>query len=313
MTTASARKSRAGKGTRSDAELERRALAAYWGMAVGDALGATVEFLIPREIRQRYGIHDQICGGGWLHLPKGQVTDDTEMALALGDAILADQGVQPLTIADRFDRWLRSRPRDVGNTVRRGILHYRNTGGAEVPESSDAGNGACMRTLPVALAMLFSAPDSIAQASIAQAHVTHNNPLSDAACLAVIEMVQSGMKGTDKVALLNGPIARLRASSPEFGFRGRQMENPSGFIVDTMQAVLQGFIDTDDYAACLIDVVNRGGDADTTGAIVGMIAGAYYGLDELPERWLREMDSGVLEACKAQSIALLELAHRDHV
>ncbi len=88
-----------------------RARAAYLGLAIGDALGATVEFLTPREIRARYGVHRDIVGGGWLNLPAGQVTDDTTMALALGEAILgADGEVRGEDCARAFDAWMRARP-----------------------------------------------------------------------------------------------------------------------------------------------------------------------------------------------------------
>lgn len=73
-------------------QLVSRAEAAYLGLALGDALGATVEFLTPREIAHQYGVHREIRGGGWLNIKSGQVTDDTTMSLALGAAILADGG-----------------------------------------------------------------------------------------------------------------------------------------------------------------------------------------------------------------------------
>jgi ADP-ribosyl-[dinitrogen reductase] hydrolase len=88
------------------------------------------------------------------------------------------------------------------------------------------------------------------------------------------------------------------------------MENPTGYIVDTMIAVLQAFIDTDSFRDCLVDVVNRGGDADTTGAIAGMIAGAYYGLHAVPREWLAALDPRVRDACRDQALALMEMPGR---
>jgi ADP-ribosyl-[dinitrogen reductase] hydrolase len=75
--------------------------------------------------------------------------------------------------------------------------------------------------------------------------------------------------------------------------------------VDTVQAVFQSFFDTDDFASCLIDVVNRGGDADTTGAIAGMIAGALYGMDDIPDLWLKTLDADVALQCKQQAMELI--------
>ncbi|MDR3323389.1 MAG: ADP-ribosylglycohydrolase family protein, partial [Zoogloeaceae bacterium] len=136
--------------------LQNRAFGAYLGLAIGDALGATVEFLTPHEIRHQFapagGMHKEIIGGGWLHLKPGQITDDTAMSLALGEAILAEGKVDALAAARAFDGWMRTKPIDIGNTVRRNLLRFRNTGEVCAPESEhDAGNGAVMRLLPVAL------------------------------------------------------------------------------------------------------------------------------------------------------------------
>jgi ADP-ribosyl-[dinitrogen reductase] hydrolase len=210
--------------------------------------------------------------------------------------------------AAEFDQWLRSKPVDVGQTVRRGIVHYRRSGQPEVAQSeTDAGNGACMRTLPVALATLGCSRREIEQASATQAHITHNNPLSDAACVCVIDMVHGALYGADKRELISGPIADLVERFPEFTYRPRRMENPTGYIVDTMIAVLQAFIDTDSFRDCLVEVVNRGGDADTTGAIAGMIAGAYYGLHAIPREWLAALDSRARDACRDQALALMDI------
>ena len=95
------------------------------------------------------------------------------------------------------------------------------------------------------------------------------------------------------------------------GVRGRydkrRRENPSGYVVDTLQAVFQSFFATESFEDCLIDVVNRGGDADTTGAIAGMLAGAYYGLESIPKRWLKAIDEDIATQCPAQARALLAL------
>ncbi len=287
-----------------------RAIAAYLGLAIGDALGATVEFMTPREIAAQYRVHDTLRGGGWLHLKPGQVTDDTTMSLALGDAILAQGKVDALAAAQAFDAWMRAKPVDIGNTVRRNLLQFRRTGIPEAPYSDhDAGNGAAMRVLPVALATFGQAEASVRAACRAQAHVTHHCALSDAACECLVFMVQDALRGAGKNHLLHQHAHPLVARHPEFRFRAvRQIVNPGGYIVDTMQAVFQSFFDTDDFRTCLIDVVNRGGDADTTGAIAGMLAGAVYGMVEMPAAWLKTLDEDVRRSCETQALALLPAA-----
>lgn len=286
-----------------------KAIGAYLGLAVGDALGATVEFMSPAQIKSTYGVHDSIVGGGWLDLPAGQVTDDTTLSLALGEAILKSGYVDAQGVAQSFSDWFLTNPVDVGKTVKRGIIHFRYSGIPYVAENiSDAGNGACMRTLPVALAT-YGLQDDITMsiASRDQAHVTHNNSLSDAAVECVIKMVQAGLDGYDKPAIKRGPVYKLLNLYPEFQFIKVRREKPTGHIVETIQAVLQAFFNTDSFEKCLVDVVNRGGDADTTGAIAGMIAGSYYGVDAIPNRWLSKLDRTVAQACESQAKALLAL------
>jgi ADP-ribosyl-[dinitrogen reductase] hydrolase len=284
-----------------------RAIAAYLGLAIGDALGATVEFMTPREIAAQYGTHDTLRGGGWLHLKPGQVTDDTTMSLALGASILAHGKVDALAAAQAFDAWMRAKPVDIGNTVRRNLLHFRKTGNPVAPYSDhDAGNGAAMRLLPVALATFGQTEEAVRAACRAQAHVTHHCALSDAACECLVFMVQDALRGADKNDLLHKHAHPLAMQYPEFKFRAtKQSTNPSGYVVDTLQAVFQSFFDTDDFRDCLIDVVNRGGDADTTGAIAGMLAGAMYGLEAIPIPWLKKLDTNTRQSCEDQARTLV--------
>ncbi len=294
------------------ADFTARAEAAYLGLAIGDALGATVEFMTPREIRAAYpakrGIHREMVGGGWLRLKSGQVTDDTTMSLALGNAILAAGGaVRALACAQAFDGWMRGKPNDIGNTVRRNLITFRKTGDPQAPLSEhDAGNGAAMRVLPVALATLHRNEAAVRAAVRAQAHVTHNNPASDAACEFLTLAVQDALRGAGLRDLYRQRIRPFVAAHPEFAFRPRRRENPSGWVVETLQAVMQALLDTGSFEDCLIDVVNRGGDADTTGAIAGMLAGALYGPASLPPRWLKALDARVRDQCAAQARALVQ-------
>lgn len=294
-------------------DVAQRAEAAYLGLAIGDAMGATVEFMTPREIAHHHGTHREIIGGGWLNLRAGHVTDDTTMSLALGEAIIASQGIDAVAIASAFDNWMRGKPVDIGNTVRRGLLHFRQSQNPVSPlNEHDAGNGACMRTLPIALATLGEGEEAVWRAVRAQAHVTHNNPLSDAATFCVVTMVQGALLGATTAQLLNGPVRRLIDEYPEFAFRRKHNDNPSGYIVHTLRVVFEALFDTDNFEDCLVATVNRGGDADTTGAIVGMIAGALYGSAAIPKRWKKQLDPAVGSACREQASALLKLAiYRD--
>ena len=286
-----------------------RGMAAYLGLAIGDALGATVEFLTPNEIRHQIGLHCEITGGGWLRLKAGKVTDDTTMSLALGESIIASGRVDAMAAAEAFDAWMRAKPVDIGNTVRRNLITFRKTGKPEADASEhDAGNGAAMRVLPVALACYGQPEKTTIFANRAQAHVTHHNALSDAACETLILMVQDFLAGHDPIDVERERAHKLVSDFPVFAYDKRQRENPSGFIVDTVQAVFQSFFATETFEDCLIDVVNRGGDADTTGAIAGMLAGARYGMESIPKRWLKALDENISVKCPDQARALLSLS-----
>jgi ADP-ribosyl-[dinitrogen reductase] hydrolase len=172
-----------------------RALGAYLGFAVGDALGATVEFMTANEIAAQYGKHCRMVGGGWLKLEPGHVTDDTEMTLCVGRTIVDGGGWNVRALCDAFAEWLRGVPVDVGNTCRRGIRRYIVDGSVSAPPNEgDAGNGACMRNLPVALATLNN-PAAFRKWTLEQCHTTHNHPLSDAATLALGRMLQRLVMG----------------------------------------------------------------------------------------------------------------------
>jgi len=287
--------------------LIERALGAYLGFAVGDALGATVEFMTRGEIEAKYRLHRKMIGGGWLHLAPGQVTDDTEMSLCLGRSLIRRQGFELPDICDEFAAWLKSGPVDVGNTCRRGIRRYITNGSVEGAYcDGDAGNGAAMRNLPLALATL-GRPDLLDRWSIAQAHITHNHPLSDDATLALARMTQAlvagrGMREARDVA------RQLVATHKVFRFEVFHGQS-TAYIVDTMQTVLHFYFLTDSFRSCLTEVVNQGGDADTTGAIAGMLAGATYGVRDIPAAWLGKLDKTVAEEIRAQVTGLLALSN----
>jgi ADP-ribosyl-[dinitrogen reductase] hydrolase len=271
-------------------DVRQRARASLLGLAIGDALGATVEFMTASEIRAQHGVHRKLTGGGWLRLKPGQVTDDTQMSLCIARSITS-VGFSAQDMAQRFVGWYLSRPPDIGNTCRRGIARFIAHGTVHgPPNDGDAGNGAVMRMTPIALAALADASLLRVQA-IEQAHITHHHPLSDAACVLMGRMIQ--------LALLGYGMHRLRrqaddtaAEFPNFRFVPYHGLS-TAYVVDTMQTVLHFLFATSSFEECLIATVNQGGDADTTGAIVGAIAGAYYGLEAIPRVWIRKLDPAV--------------------
>ncbi|MBN2752942.1 MAG: ADP-ribosylglycohydrolase family protein [Rhodospirillaceae bacterium] len=288
--------------------IKDRGEAAYLGLAIGDALGATTEFLTPREIKAQFGVHKDIVGGGWLHLKPGHVTDDTEMSLALGRAIHEHGGIfSAQAAAEAFSTWMSRKPVDIGHTVRRGISAYRRTGLPFVADNPmNAGNGGAMRVLPVALATLGAPWDQVLRAIRLQAHVTHTCRLADAGTEIVVALIQTALRtatpGTNDLT----PLVEIFSTDwPEFSPNGKPETNPSGFIVHTLRAVFQALLLSEGFETGLINVVNRGGDADTTGAILGMILGATHGTTAIPKRWIKKLNPVTRSACIEQAHALL--------
>lgn len=287
----------------SDNQLLERALGAYVGFAVGDALGATVEFMTAREIAATYKVHRDLIGGGWLNLRPGEVTDDTQMSLALGEAILASPTWDTRRVAQAFVAWLGTKPPDVGHTCRRGIRRFMTDGTlAGVRNEGDAGNGAAMRNLPVVISTLGD-DEAFERRSIAQAHITHFHELSDAGTLLLGELTRHFLRGGGLPEAVRLTASRLE-QYPKFNYKPFP-GNSTGYIVDTVQTVLDAFFNTDSFEDCVVRAVNRGGDADTTGALAGQLAGAFYGMRAVPFRWVRRMDTDVLDNIRHQVPRLL--------
>lgn len=295
-----------GKSPPGAAGILGRARAALFGVAVGDALGATTEFMTPAQIRSRYGVLRDIVGGGWLKLSPGQVTDDTEMTLCVARGIVRSGGGDLEPIADRFARWLSGDPADVGATCRRGIEEYMEKGRLEAPpDEKGAGNGAAMRVAPVALCTLGD-EEFLFRLAVGQARITHHHPLSDAACVSVGKMIQRGLLGAPPEGL-RAEAEELSARHPEFRFEEYDGKS-SAYVVDTIRTVFDALFSTDSFEDCVVKTVNRGGDADTTGSIAGAIAGARYGLDAIPPRWLRALDPNLREELSSLAEELVRMS-----
>lgn len=278
---------------------------------MGDALGATTEFMLPREIEAAYGVHREIVGGGWLHLKPGGVTDDTEMSLALGEALLEAGGFDLRTIGRHFVQWMRSGPADIGATVRRGLRRVLLTERLEANYAEDAaGNGAAMRNVPVVLATLKD-DRAFHGWSIAQARITHHHPESDAGTLILGDLTRRAIL-QGQAAPLQLLVSRWVDHYPPFDYECYQGE-ANGYIIYTVRIVLHFFFSTRDFESCLIGIVNQGGDADTNGALAGMLAGAFYGREAIPERWIKRLDPKVKERIERQVRGLLETFVFDEV
>lgn len=283
-----------------------RSLAAYIGFAVGDAFGATTEFLTPNEIKSKYGVLKDIIGGGWLNLKPGEVTDDTELCLSIGNALIRKGYYDTTEIANAFVEWMKSKPVDIGNTTRLGILRYLKKGElyAKYDEYS-AGNGGLMRVIPIVI-YGKGRIDWIIEKSMDQSRITHNNPLSDLGIEIYCSVLNMLINGCGKLDTLN-IVSDFIKKYPIFSFSRYKGEN-SGYVVDTIRSIFHFYFDGDSYEDTLIDVVNNGGDADTIAALTGAIAGATYGINSIPKRWIKKMNKTILTTIYEQTTQLTNLA-----
>lgn len=275
--------------------VEDRALGALIGLAIGDALGTTIEF----QQRDAYSHVTDMVGGGPFHLKPGEWTDDTSMALCLADSLIANEGaLDARDLAERFVRWWREgdnsvtgRCFDIGNATRAALANYRRTGvprGDDAPSS--AGNGGIMRLSPVALAAHRNLDRAVALAR-AQSEVTHAAPECLDAAELLARVLISGIAGDGKSALEAGAAGvfetpRLRSlAAGEWRGKRRHQIRSSGYVVDTLEAALWAVDGSQSFEEAVLKAVNLGDDADTVGAVTGQIAGSIWGGSTIPGQW----------------------------
>jgi len=142
--------------------------------------------------------------------------------------------------------------------------------------------------------------------SLAQARLTHHHPLSDAATLGLGQLLRQVLTGTAHADCQQWAVQWVQ-SNPAFRFtpyKGRA----TAYVVDTVQTVLHFWTQHADFETALVATVNQGDDADTTGALVGMLAGARCGAARLPRRWLDRLPDATVQAITDQTSGLLALA-----
>lgn len=275
-----------------DATLDR-AVGAFVGLAVGDALGTTLEF----TRRDSLQFHTEIIGGGPFRVPAGAWTDDTSMALALATSLAERGRLDPADVAARFIAWWRSGDYswadgcfDIGIATREALARVERTGdpfgGSTDPLS--AGNGSLMRLAPVVLPHLGDAEAAARDAAV-QSRITHGAPEAVDACALfarlLVHAVATGEALADWPAGLEAAVAGA-ATAPS---RPREAIASSGYVVHTLEAALWAVGTTESFADAVIAAVNLADDADTVGAVTGQLAGALYGASAIPERWREQL------------------------
>ncbi len=251
---------------------------ALYGFAIGDALGATTEFMMPDEIQRKHGRITEFLGGGWLSLEPGETTDDTAMTLCVAEGIL-DSPRDPIdSIGRLFLHWQATHPPDIGVTVRHALAAYQGDWARAAKKThlelggKSAGNGTLMRCLPVALAY----PDlqKMEDITVRQSKMTHFDDLASEACLIYNRIAHRVLNGENlRVAM----VLETEETPYRNTFLQRPTARPDGFVVNTLTWVFYLLWTYPTFAEVVQQAANEGYDSDTVGAIAGGLKGLATG------------------------------------
>lgn len=243
---------------------------AIYGFAIGDAMGATTEFMTSEQVVRKYGKVTDIIGGGWLNLEPGEITDDTQMTMCVMDALMKfPKNIKKFEnlCSKNFIKWFKSEPKDIGNQCFRGISHLMVGQKVERNESA-LGNGSLMRALPCALLGKYDFNEI-------QGRLTHNNTMCDRIIFDYTKII------LDFINDFKYDTYYIELDS--------EKKMPTGYVLDTFINSIH-WSNKETFEEAIIGAVNDGGDADTIAAITGSIAGAKHGYKNIPQRWIDQLD-----------------------
>jgi ADP-ribosylglycohydrolase len=298
---------------------------ALLGLAAGDALGTTLEFQPPGS----FTLISDMLGGGPFDLQPGEWTDDTAMALCLAESLVEAHGFDAYDQMERYVRWWREGYYsvkgycfDIGSTVEASLLRFQETGDpyAGSIEPDTAGNGSLMRLAPVPLAYAAN-PRAALEKSAESSRTTHGAPQAVDACLDLGGLLVGAATGASKDELVSDYYAPvpdywnahpLHPAVEEIAAGSFRRRNPPdihgrGYVVSTLEAALWAFYTTNTFEEGCLKVINLGDDADTTGAVFGQLAGAFYGEHSIPNEWRAKL--AMRERIEELADGLLALAH----
>ena len=274
---------------------------ALLGLAVGDALGAPAEFLTALQVRERWGVLDEMVGGGCHGVAAGEGTDATEMMLALAESLVVG-GFSPEDVVGRYRTWFAGGPRDVSLTTRTAMLalaagtpwELASRRAYEILGSPTPGNGSVMRCAPVAL-RFYADGETRRRVSLADSALTHFDHLAGWSCVALNELLVAAM--ADRLdedlpaiaASLDAEDSRVSGALREAADAEPSEIHAGAFVLDSLKAAVWAVLHTSSFEGALVEIVNRGDDCDTVGAVAGALAGARYGAGAIPARWLEAL------------------------
>ncbi len=279
--------------------MEDKIKGALIGLACGDAVGTTVEF----KVRDSFEPLTDMIGGGPFKLQAGQWTDDTSMALCLAHSLLSHKGFNPDDQMDRYCHWFQwgymssnGKCFDIGLTVSNALLKYLDTqqpfSGSTDERSS--GNGAIMRLAPIPIFYHNDYERCIYYAG-ESSRTTHGSAecIDSAKLLASLIFCAFGASSKAEVFEKNTyqPSCQkvIAIANRDFMSLSYQEIIGSGYVIESLKAALWCFMNSTTFEESVLLAANLGNDADTTAAICGQVAGAYYGLSGIPKHWRKKL------------------------
>lgn len=273
-----------------------RARGVMLGLAVGDALGAAVEWLHPVQIHARYGgaLRDMVGSGMW---QRGEWTDDTAMALELATS-LAEKGIYDEDdVFSRYAMWARSGPKDIGSTISAAVMRARTVAEARAAAAEfhrrsggkSAGNGSLMRTAPIAIRYRDD-PGAVERISRLESSLTHHDPLAGDACTwlnLTLAALISGRRLPRSTSAVGRAAQDAVAAPPDV--LAVEAQEKMGYVLTALRIGFAAAFGQANFEAAVVFAVNLGGDADTNGAVAGALAGARFGVGAIPERWIEPL------------------------
>lgn len=260
------------------------------GLHVGDSLGANLEFTQPRKDN----LQIDIVGGGGLDWRPGEPTDDTIMMYQLLESIAIRGHFDQEYTAQMFLEWYKTSPKDIGGTVRqalKNILYGMPVEKSGLSTEYSQGNGSLMRSAPLAL---LDYDDEIIRK---QCSITHAHPTCIHCDQIYVYLLELLLEGASKKEAFELALKKAKNINSELSSALLNIDNlnisdifTEGYVVDSLVFSIWAFMKLDSFEEALITIVNRGGDADTLGAITGAICGAYYGIESIPRRWLDKIE-----------------------
>lgn len=293
-----------------------RFLGCLVGLAAGDAVGTTVEF----KERGEFEPLTDMVGGGPFCLKPGQWTDDTSMALCLAVSIIEKRAIDSEDIMNKFCDWMDNgymsstgRSFDIGNTTRQSLKRYQQTGDtcSGGTDGWSIGNGALMRLAPIPM-LTYLDKNEVNDWSVVNSEYTHNVAESIDACRLYATMIADALDGKTKDEIIHNqinftghPLIVEIAKGSYFNKTEDEIKG-SGYVVESLEAALWCFYNTDNFKDAILKAANLGDDADTTAAICGQLAGAYYGIDGIPSEWSEKLS--MIDKIEEMAVQLYELS-----